>query len=247
MLRQLEGRLITRWKKRMYYIHIYRHTDISPIYTNYSPGGQLLSGWYTISYRCGHIWCINHIVIYGMQCENQYMYTHIDGLVQDCSNSSALAMELLQSCTKPSIYTSGLAVSQNIHLPDFQNLLFSIPDHIWFRRKICPNLFARRTVLLAPGRRAVGYVEPCTYISISIYDNIKQNNLLFMHLIKQHDLLCWPWVLTVPMPLSPCLINDNNSSVQATVWLSMTYNENLAWSSIISYLDNYISYLICCT
>ena len=25
-----------------------------------------------------------------------------DGLVQDCSNSSALAMELLQSCTKPS-------------------------------------------------------------------------------------------------------------------------------------------------
>ena len=31
--------------------------------------------------------------------------THnIDGLVQDCSNSSVLAMELLQSCTKPSIF-----------------------------------------------------------------------------------------------------------------------------------------------
>ena len=28
----------------------------------------------------------------------------IDGLVQDCSNSSAVAMELLQSCTKPSIW-----------------------------------------------------------------------------------------------------------------------------------------------
>ena len=28
---------------------------------------------------------------------------YIDGLVQDCSNSSALAMELLQSYTKPSI------------------------------------------------------------------------------------------------------------------------------------------------
>ena len=28
---------------------------------------------------------------------------YIDGLAQDCSNSSALAMELLQSCTKPSI------------------------------------------------------------------------------------------------------------------------------------------------
>ena len=32
-----------------------------------------------------------------------YHTSHIDGLVQDCSNSSALAMELLQSCTKPSI------------------------------------------------------------------------------------------------------------------------------------------------
>ena len=31
---------------------------------------------------------------------------HIDGLVQDYSNSNALAMELLQSCTKPSIYAS---------------------------------------------------------------------------------------------------------------------------------------------
>ena len=29
---------------------------------------------------------------------------HIDGLVQDCSNSSALAMELMQSCVKPSLY-----------------------------------------------------------------------------------------------------------------------------------------------
>ena len=29
---------------------------------------------------------------------------YIEGLVQDCSNSSALEMELLQSCTKPSIY-----------------------------------------------------------------------------------------------------------------------------------------------
>ena len=30
---------------------------------------------------------------------------YFDGLVQDCSNSSELAMELLQSCTKPSIYS----------------------------------------------------------------------------------------------------------------------------------------------
>ena len=31
---------------------------------------------------------------------------YIDGLVQDCNISSALTMEILQSCTKPSILTS---------------------------------------------------------------------------------------------------------------------------------------------
>ena len=30
---------------------------------------------------------------------------HIDGFVQDCSNSNAFEMELQQSCTKPSRYT----------------------------------------------------------------------------------------------------------------------------------------------
>ena len=29
-----------------------------------------------------------------------YQKTHVDGVVQDCSNSNALAGELLQSCTK---------------------------------------------------------------------------------------------------------------------------------------------------
>ena len=29
---------------------------------------------------------------------------HMDGLIQDCIISTALAMEILQSCTKPVIY-----------------------------------------------------------------------------------------------------------------------------------------------
>ena len=33
---------------------------------------------------------------------NNVIRDHIDGSVQDCSNSSALAMELLQSCMEPS-------------------------------------------------------------------------------------------------------------------------------------------------
>ena len=38
------------------------------------------------------------------QCSEIRQVTNIDGLVQDCSNSIANALELLQSCTKPSNY-----------------------------------------------------------------------------------------------------------------------------------------------
>ena len=43
------------------------------------------------------------------------MRSYIDGLVQDCSESNALAKELLKSCTKPSI--SYFKLSNNT--PDF--------------------------------------------------------------------------------------------------------------------------------
>ena len=36
--------------------------------------------------------------------QNRFKWAHIDGLVQDCGNSIALSLELLQSCTKPQIY-----------------------------------------------------------------------------------------------------------------------------------------------
>ena len=49
--------------------------------------------------------------VYGFTCSGAYMAVNqrplayqIYGSVQGCSNSSALAMELLQSCTKPSKY-----------------------------------------------------------------------------------------------------------------------------------------------
>ena len=39
------------------------------------------------------------------------MAAYIDALAQDCSISSALAMEILQSCTKPSIWAKASALS----------------------------------------------------------------------------------------------------------------------------------------
>ena len=43
------------------------------------------------------------------QSDDKIRLPHIDGLVQGCDNSSALAMELLQSCTKPSIQRGHLS------------------------------------------------------------------------------------------------------------------------------------------
>ena len=46
-----------------------------------------------------------HKTVHCKPCRSlQWIICDIDGLVLDCSNSSALAMEFLQSCTKPSIY-----------------------------------------------------------------------------------------------------------------------------------------------
>ena len=52
-------------------------------------------------------------------CSRTY-HLYIDGLVQVCSNSSALAMELLQSCTKLSICASEKRI-----IIDYDNVLYS--------------------------------------------------------------------------------------------------------------------------
>ena len=48
--------------------------------------------------------CLPASVISQMINNVEISVFNIDGLVQDCSNSSELALELLQSCTEPSIY-----------------------------------------------------------------------------------------------------------------------------------------------
>ena len=49
----------------------------------------------------------------------------MDGLVQDCSNSSANALELLQSCTKPSIYfyNDSISLYQSLNMPEDEVLI----------------------------------------------------------------------------------------------------------------------------
>ena len=52
---------------------------------------------------------------------------NIDRLVQDSSNRSALGMELLQSCTKPSMYVS-LKMRHKVDVPGTFVLMLTIVD-----------------------------------------------------------------------------------------------------------------------
>ena len=54
---------------------------------------------------------------------------YIYGLVQDCSNASAWALELLQSCTKPSIYDIDISEDILVHLIfPYESLEYDLTD-----------------------------------------------------------------------------------------------------------------------
>ena len=59
-----------------------------------------------------------------------YLVFSIDGLVQDCGNSSAHALELLQSCTKPSIYCLQEVVFWTVVTTVCKRVLFVV-DNLW--------------------------------------------------------------------------------------------------------------------
>ena len=85
--------------------------------------------WNVIWYRCNNIYKGG-----GISYKD-----NIDGLVQDCSNSSALAVELLQSCTESSI--SYL----------FRNSYYKNKTVLWLSYSYDGNLHTRKDVFIRPG------------------------------------------------------------------------------------------------
>ena len=73
------------------------------------------------------------------------MQDNFDGLVQDCSKSSALAMELLQSCTKASIFYLTEIFSSFWFLFNLPMMRISLKDmECWYSRSVqlfwhCPH------------------------------------------------------------------------------------------------------------
>ena len=77
--------------------------------------------------------------------------THIDGLVQDCSNSSANSLVILQSDTKPSIY--GFCIKMHVHICVAVHLLrtffrtWSILKCVCWIRRHYPSFITHGTTL----------------------------------------------------------------------------------------------------
>ena len=96
------------------------------------------------------------------------IYDHIDGLVQDCSISSALAMEILQSCTKPLILGHHFTI-------------MTIVDLLW------PAQICDQTGLLEASLKQMSFSRDFSYELISFLWNGSQYK---MHLFKWDHFKC---------------------------------------------------------
>ena len=129
------------------------------------------------------------------------MCDYFDGLVQDCSNPIANALEFLQSCTKPSIYTSfwlkdtlSTALVDAVQMWDVN---ISLPlDHIfsWWRHQI--ETFSAFSALCAGNSPVSGEFHAQRPVTRSF-------DLFFdLHLNKRlkKQSWCW-WFETLSSPL----------------------------------------------
>ena len=100
------------------------------------------------------------------------MYVHIDGLVQDCGNPSVLAMELLQSCTKPSICdwhhtTSSFYLLTNINTDQ--------PIFLTYQVSIMTNLPALLALIMAS-----------LWVLSALEDESFRNHILYHEMLLRH-------------------------------------------------------------
>ena len=91
-------------------LHCFRHVLAvgSTCLEIWKPGKEMSTLWYMMASWHGNAF----LIISPLWVESA---SH-NSLVQDCSNSSALAMELLQSCTKPLIYCAYWQRVSNVEL-----------------------------------------------------------------------------------------------------------------------------------
>ena len=95
-------------------------------------------------------------------------YIHIDGLVHDCSNSSALAMELLQFCAKSSIWSicPYIRTSELLYWHRVNRKTVSVIWRRWvklgavsIRKTVLPGMAIPMLKIRRPNGRLIFYME----------------------------------------------------------------------------------------
>ena len=136
-----------------------------------------------------------------------YFKPHINNLVQDCSNSSALAMELLQSCTKPLICMNNQKYEKHVKTSSPKTAIichFSPINYIMLacHRKLidCYTESIRflSTITHWHGRRTWG--NPCYTYSYKLQDTIwylKRVKKITGALLATCTLTCTLWKLKI--------------------------------------------------
>ena len=97
---------------------------------------------------------------HGHPKKHREIEVYINGLVQDCSISSVLAMEILQSCTKPSIYQCNFPFSA-------KNDFYIFPEHYLVTPTLCMD--RNPVAIILAGLNTSGNDHPVSVISFLLH------------------------------------------------------------------------------
>ena len=122
--------------------------------------------------------CDSDVRVVSQHIVNCCFKMHIDGFVKDCSNSSVLAMELLQSCTKPSI----LSLDKNIY-----NLAYGKYKSMRIIANTTPVQLYIQSVLVAISYIAWFILWQCLILFILLTQSVKWNSTIWYLLFVCKD------------------------------------------------------------
>ena len=172
--------------------------------------------------------------------------------MQDCSNSSALAMELLQSCTKSSISISlalspfgqGLvaiiSISSFVHLFSllpclwvYQSTWLNFQGIIWYLHTGFCNLYLHSPEglnELAPGRCSSKFkymIFGAFDVKVTSHECLRLPLMISQHWIRPWP-WPWPWIFMVKYLI--CCISGKNSPIAME-----RKNKHIDWSPGLKY------------
>ena len=149
--------------------------------------------WHLIGLSAGHyhdklLWYDYHVSTL------LYTWLHwaglIDGFAQDCSNSSALALELLQSCAKTSVLATTPSHQQNMH--DFADGCKNMKISLLISFAVCPicvqgSIF--KMFSTSPGHHYVSLALSSWYVLNGLIHN---NSALVQTVMAWCQFVHWP-------------------------------------------------------